>query len=164
MDVMETVGSAMLRCPTVHRPDLTVGEARTVFEASPKTHLLVLVEDGVLVSTLVRADLEQLGDPDAPARDAGSLVGRTVAVDAPLEPLRASMAGSGLRRLAVVDDERRLLGLLCLKRSRTGFCTDEGVAAMRAERRAGTLSRSRPARPVPQTAGVRSRGGRPSGR
>jgi hypothetical protein len=57
------------------------------------------------------------------------------------------MADSGLRRAAVVDDvaadRMHLLGLLCLKRSRTDFCTDEGVAAMRAERTATT-----PPRPV----------------
>jgi len=133
---METVGSAMLRHPTVHAAGLTVGEAQRIFESSPKTHLLVLVEDDRLVSTLVRADLEDRTDLDAPARTAGTLVGRTVGVDQPLDALRAAMADSGLRRLAVVDDELRLLGLLCLKRSRTGFCTDEGVAAMRSARRA----------------------------
>ena len=41
---METVGSAMLRHPTVHPADLTVGEAQAVFAARAKTHLLVLVE------------------------------------------------------------------------------------------------------------------------
>jgi CBS domain-containing protein len=132
---METVGSAMLRHPTVHAPDLTVGEAQEIFATSPKTHLLVLVRDGVLVSTLVRDDVDGLPHASAPAADAGTLAGRTVTADEPLEALRAAMADSGLRRLAVVDDRMRLLGLLCLKRSRTGFCTDEGVAAMRAERR-----------------------------
>lgn len=46
-----------------------------------------------------------------------------------------AMTRAGQRRLAVIDDDsQRLLGLLCLKRSRTGFCTDEGVAAIRRAR------------------------------
>lgn len=134
--VVETVGSAMLRHPTVHPADLSVGEAQEIFASSPKTHLLVLVDEGVLVSTLVRADVDGLDDPSAPARHAGRLPGRTVTADEPLPRLREAMADSGVRRLAVVDDEMHLLGVLCLKRSRSGFCTDEGVAAMRAQRRA----------------------------
>jgi hypothetical protein len=35
----------------------------------------------------------------------------------------------GLRRLAVIDHDGTLLGLMCLKRSRTGFCSDEDVAS-----------------------------------
>ncbi len=35
----------------------------------------------------------------------------------------------GLRRLAVVDDNGLLMGLLCLKRKLTGFCSDADVAA-----------------------------------
>jgi CBS-domain-containing membrane protein len=35
----------------------------------------------------------------------------------------------GLRRLAVVNHDSTLLGLMCLKRSRTGFCSDEDVAS-----------------------------------
>jgi CBS domain-containing protein len=140
MEPMETVRSAMLRHPTVHAPDLTVGEAQAVFAARQKTHLLVLVEHGVLVSTVVRDDVEGRTDPATPARDVGTLAGRTVPADLPLGELQEQMVTTGLRRLAVVDDDRRLLGLLCLKRSRTGFCTDEGVAAMRAERAATARS------------------------
>lgn len=141
MGLMETVGSAMLRRPTVHGPDLTVGEAQEIFAEHPKTHLLLLAEDDVLLSAVVRSDVEGRTDLAALAREIGTVEGRTVTPDQPLEPLRATMADTGPRRLAVVDAEGRLLGLLCLKRSRTGFCTDEGVAAMRAERRRTSVTR-----------------------
>lgn len=121
-----TVADAMLRHPAVHPAGLPAHEARAVFEASPKTHLLLLVSDGVLISTLTRGDLEA-GSP-------GSLAGRVVAPGARLDSVRDLMVAHGRRRLAVVDPAMRLLGLLCLKRSRTGFCTDEGVARMRRER------------------------------
>jgi CBS domain-containing protein len=129
-----TVEEAMLRRPTVHAADLTVEAARSAFAASPKTHLLLLTHDGVLVGTLTRADLEVEADPAGPAADLGSLEGRTVDPAVPLADAHALMTERGLRRLAVVDPAMRLLGLLCLKRSLTGFCTDDGVAGMRAER------------------------------
>ena len=140
VDESVTVRSAMLRHPTVHPAGLTVGEAQAVFAARAKTHLLVLVEGGVLISAITRDDVAGIADPATPARDVGRLAGRIVSADEPLAPLREAMADSGLRRVAVVDDvaadPKHLLGLLCLKRSRTGFCTDEGVAAMRAAREA----------------------------
>lgn len=40
----------------------------------------------------------------------------------------------GLRRLAVVDEAGRLEGLLCLKRTATGFCSDRDVASRARER------------------------------
>jgi CBS domain-containing protein len=129
-----TVGDAMLRHPTLHAADLTVGAARAAFDASPKTHLLLLVRDGMLVSTLTRDDLATQADPAGPAARLGSLTHRTVDPDVPLAQAYDHMTGRGLRRLAVVDSSTRLLGLLCLKRGLTGFCTDDGVAGMRTAR------------------------------
>lgn len=133
--VAETVADAMLRHPTVHPADLTAGEAREIFEARPKTHLLLLATDDVLVSTLTREDLAT-GDDSVPAVSLGTLDGRTTSPDVPVDDLRTAMTTSGLRRIAVVDADRGLLGLLCLKASLTGFCTDDGVREMRASRRA----------------------------
>lgn len=130
---METVAEAMLRQPTVHPADLTVGEARATFAAHPKTHLLLLVRDDVLVAAVTRDDLDGAAE-DVAAAQVGSLAGRTTGAEVPVEELRAAMAGSGLRRIAVVDNASHLLGLLCLKASLSGFCTDDGVRGMRAAR------------------------------
>lgn len=124
----------MLRNPTVHRADLTVGEARAAFEASAKQRLLLLVADGRLVSTVSRDDLAGVYDGARPAAEVGTLDGRTIAPDVPLDEVMAHMESRGLRRIAVVEADLQLIGLLCLKRSLTGFCTDEGVAEMRRER------------------------------
>ena len=43
--------------------------------------------------------------------------------------MHRAMLAAGGRRLAVVDHRLRLLGLLCLKRSGLGFCSDRDVAA-----------------------------------
>jgi hypothetical protein len=45
------------------------------------------------------------------------------------------MARPDLRRLADVDADHTLLGLLCLKSSRAGYCSDAGIQARAAERR-----------------------------
>lgn len=128
-----TVGSAMLLEPTVHPADLTVAQARDAFDFSRKRHMLLLVRDGTLLGTLTRDDIEG-ADPGSPALGHASLDGRTVSPDASLAFTHEAMCARGIRRLAVTDDRGRLLGLLCLKRSLRGFCTDEGVAALRAER------------------------------
>lgn len=131
-----TVAEAMLPDPTIHPADLTAREARAEFGASPRTHMLLLIHGGVLVSTVIRADVDGDIDPGALAADVGSLDERTVAPGAALAPAFADMRRRGVRRLAVVDGSARLCGLLCLKRSLTGFCTGDGVAEMRRARAA----------------------------
>jgi hypothetical protein len=39
-----------------------------------------------------------------------------------------AMTATGQRRNAVISEDGRLLGLLCLKASQAGFCSDEDVA------------------------------------
>ena len=43
----------------------------------------------------------------------------------------AALAGDDRRRLAVTADDSTLLGLLCLKASHLGFCTDADIASRR---------------------------------
>jgi len=130
----QLVRDAMLLHPTVHPADLTVTEARSAFARSPRTHLLLLVAVGRLISTVSRGDLEIDADLSAPAAQFGALLNRTVDPDAPLAATHDGMVCQGQRRLAVVDSSMRLLGLLCLNRNLAGFCTDEAVAAMRRAR------------------------------
>jgi hypothetical protein len=53
--------------------------------------------------------------------------------DVDVEEVRLAMLAARHRRLAVVGAEGELLGLLCLKRSGSGFCSDEDVAARAAD-------------------------------
>ncbi|GAA1387235.1 hypothetical protein GCM10009613_22480 [Pseudonocardia kongjuensis] len=131
--VGQTVASAMHTFPKTCRPATTVGQARALF-GKPKVHALLLVDDdGLLHAVVERADLAGRADA-APAAPAGRLAGRTVGPAADLRTTWDAMAGEGRRRLAVVDDGGRLLGLLCLKRSGRGFCSDEGIRARERER------------------------------
>jgi hypothetical protein len=65
------------------------------------------------------------------------MIGRpkTLPSGASVADVHALLVRTGRRRLAVVDEEGRLLGLVCLKRRRTGYCTDAGVAERARSRR-----------------------------
>ena len=63
----------------------------------------------------------------APAAKLGALIGRTAGPADPLGAVTATLLRERRRRLAVVDGSGQLLGLLCLKKDGTGYCSDEGV-------------------------------------
>jgi CBS domain-containing protein len=127
----------MIRFPKVCGTDTTVGQAREHL-LDDHVHTLLVVDGGVLVAVIERADLLC-----APATDAawsrGRLADRVVDVGADLAFVTREMLERGRRRLAVVDDGGRLVGLLCRKRSGHGFCSDDGVAARAAGRAAGIV-------------------------
>ncbi|OUZ12461.1 hypothetical protein BHE97_01760 [Aeromicrobium sp. PE09-221] len=126
-----TAVDGMLRSPRIEPAECTVAQAVEVF-ADDHVHALLITDGERLVSVIEREDLEK-ASPGEPASAYGRITGRTVEPATELEPLRRRMVAEGRRRLAVVDGDR-LLGLLCLKSSGTGFCTDEGVAARARER------------------------------
>jgi CBS domain-containing protein len=115
----------MLTKPAVHEARATVAELREYFE-DEHVHMALLVENGKLVAAVERADLAAADRYDAPAGDLATLEGRTIAPDAELAQALEEMRRAGRRRLAVTDGGA-LLGLLCLKASRDGFCSDADV-------------------------------------
>ena len=130
-----TVAEALVRDPWTLPAEATVGVARVAF-ADDHVHMLLLTRGPSLLGTLVPDDVHADVADDAPALPLATLTNRTVAPDVPLEDARRWLVARGERRLAVVDEDRTLLGLLCLKRRQTGFCSDGDVAARAAERQA----------------------------
>ncbi len=129
------VGDAMITAPTTCALELTVADARELL-LDDHVHAVLVVDRGVLVAVVERTDL--VGAPaGAAAAGYGRLAGRTVGAHVDVGAARSRMSAGGRRRLAVVDDAGQLLGLLCLRRSGQGFCTDDGVAARGAARAAG---------------------------
>lgn len=126
-----TIADAMLRHPTVHTVGITLADAWRVFDASPRTHLLLIAAHGRLITTLSRTDVDRRSF-------AGKSDGRTVRGDARLDEVHRDMLRGGQLRLAVVNGQMNLLGLLCLKSSGEGFSTDDGVAALRRSRTASS--------------------------
>jgi CBS domain-containing protein len=121
------VADAMLTSPTVHPPSTTAAQLRAFFEDDHK-HMALLVDGRKLVGTVERVDLSPSVSDDLPASTIAKLEGRTVDPDSGLLDVFDAMARDGRRRLAVTSDDSTLLGLLCLKASRLGFCSDAGVA------------------------------------
>ncbi|MBZ5733449.1 hypothetical protein K8Z61_02980 [Nocardioides sp. TRM66260-LWL] len=130
-----TAADLALQGPRVHPADVDLATVRA-YLARPKSHLALLVDaDGVLVATLDASDLPEDRTHDArPARRVGRLDGRTVAASVDAASVGLLLAERNTRRLAVVDGEGRLVGLVCRKRRSAGYCDDEGVAQLRAER------------------------------
>lgn len=128
-----TVLDVTVRHPTVHPTTATVDEVRE-FLTGEHVHLVLIADAaGVLVTTIDRDDLAADAAGDVRAAGLGTLEGRTVRADLPLRDLEAVLATAGTRRLAVVDAEGRLVGLVCRKRSGHGFCSDVGISERRTE-------------------------------
>ena len=131
-DRWHSVGEVMVTDPKTMAPEVTVGEVRAVF-GNDHVHMVLLTEADTLVGTLVRADLHDASDGD-PARALAVLAGRTIRPSDSTEEAVRALDAAGTRRLAVVDGDGVLLGLLCLKRRRHGFCSDHDVRARSVER------------------------------
>ncbi|NIL91935.1 hypothetical protein RhoFasSB10_04289 [Rhodococcus fascians] len=117
----------------VKHPKL-IGAATTLEEvahhfADEHVHMLLLVEQSRLVGTLIRADLCEDLPPTSSTIMRPVLTGRCVRDDEPADAVLERMIRQGIRRLAVIDGTHHLAGLLCLKRSGKGFCSDADVSS-----------------------------------
>ena len=138
-EVVRTAGEAMLTTPARHPPSATVREIRDFFRDDHVHAALIVSPAGYLESVVERDDIAGCQAPDAAAAPLGRLAGRTVPAGSSLAEVRQAMTATGRRRAAVTSADGRLLGLLCLKASRTGFCSDQDVRA-RAQERSNLLS------------------------
>ncbi|MFP3581379.1 hypothetical protein SB659_17600 [Arthrobacter sp. SIMBA_036] len=128
-----TVGAWMVTIPKTFPPSSTVGEVRSLF-ADDHVHMaLVVGAHGELLTTIERADIPTEAPDATPAAHLGRLEGRTALECWSINQTTGWLNHQGRRRLAVVDAGGHLLGLLCLKRSGTGYCSDAGVLARQQE-------------------------------
>lgn len=98
----------------------TVADVRRWFAGSSHRRMAVLADDGRYVGWLTPDDL---AGADAGASAAG-LARRepTVAPDAPLDEASRLALVDGMRRVPVVDDSGRLLGVVAVTEDRSAFC------------------------------------------
>jgi CBS-domain-containing membrane protein len=135
----------MVTRPAVHRPLATVGELRAFF-ADDHAHMALLVDGSELIGTVERSDLIAATSNEAAAREFATLDRRTILPDAALSEAHARLRRTGRRRLAVISEDATLLGLLCLKASGLGFCSDDDVASRTCQSRRPRRRISSPAR------------------
>ena len=132
---MRTAADAMLTAPVKHSLSATVREIRDFFRDDHVHAALIVSPAGYLEAVVERDDVAGSEAPGAAAAPLGRLAGRTVAAGASLAEVRRAMAVTGRRRAAVTSSDGRLLGLLCLKASRAGFCSDQDVRARAVDQR-----------------------------
>ncbi len=127
--VLRTAAEAMLTTPPRHPLSATVGEIRDFFRDDHVHAALIVSPAGYLEAVVERDDIAGCQALAAAAAPLGRLAGRTVPAGASLAEVRRAMTATGRRRAAVTTADGRLLGLLCLKASRAGFCSDQDVRA-----------------------------------
>jgi hypothetical protein len=136
------VADAMITCPKTHGLNAGLEEIRAFLEDDHVHVALVVAEDGRLVTTIERSDLPAPSSAPVSLAELGTLVGRITGPTQDLDAATAVLLSQGRRRLAVVDDSGLMLGLLCLKKSGTGYCSDENVRERADEaRQAGSAGR-----------------------
>jgi CBS domain-containing protein len=114
-----TAGDLMLREPKTLSGDASVAEARELLD-NPKVQM-VLLADGAAFKGAV-THLPAHAAPTDRALDYADDSSETISPDASEEQAFDCAAASANRRVIVLDDDRNLLGLLCLNAARTGFC------------------------------------------
>jgi CBS-domain-containing membrane protein len=118
----------MVRRPKTDGLESGLENLRAFFEDDHHHVALIVGPGGRLVTTIERADLAAATSSSSSVATLGTLIGRTAGPADPLAATTAALLREGRRRLAVLDDSGRLLGLLCLKKDGTGYCSDEGIS------------------------------------
>jgi len=126
---LRTAAEAMLTTPARHPLSATVREIRDFFRDDHVHAALIVSPAGHLEAVVERDDIAACQAPGAAAAPLGRLAGRTIPAGASLAEVHRTMTATGRRRAAVTSADGRLLGLLCLKASQAGFCSDQDVRA-----------------------------------
>ena len=116
-----TVGEVMISRPKTLPLTATVADARAMFE-NPSVRTALVVDDGRYAGELTRADVEGKDDA-APLGELASTTATVAQTDTVAAALHR-MDAAGTDRLAVVEPDGTLRGLVCLSRSHGHLCTD----------------------------------------
>ena len=111
----------MISRPKTLPSTATVADARRLFE-NPSVRTALVVEDGRYAGELTREDSTARTTPHR--RGPGLELAGTAANDATVASAMERMDTAGTDRLAVVDADGTLHGLVCLSRSGGHLCTD----------------------------------------
>jgi CBS-domain-containing membrane protein len=124
---MYRVSEFMVTRPKTHGIETTIDEIRAVFADDDVRIVLVVDDEERLVTTVERSDVPAGAQGSTPAAAVGTRAHRTVRPGDTLAHATAALFRQRRRRLAVIDDDGRLVGLLCLKRDASGYCSDADV-------------------------------------
>jgi predicted transcriptional regulator len=122
------VADAMISNPKMCDEAATVEDVQWLFFDS-HVHAALITRGRLLIAMIERSDLGPNLPNTASVAGLGRLRGRVVAADEPLAPIHRRMLRTNRRRLAVISSSGELIGLLCLKRTLNGYCSDHDVLA-----------------------------------
>lgn len=117
-----TVEEVMISRPKTLPLTASVADARRVFE-NPSVRTALLVDGRRYAGELTREDLAGQDDA-APLAALASTAAGTVPQTATVAAALERMDAAGTDRLAVVEPDGTLRGLVCLSRSQGHLCTD----------------------------------------
>ena len=103
----------------------TIADVRAYFAASASRRQAFVVDDGRYVGSLTLAQIEGERDPDRLAAELAER-GTTIDPDAPATVGRDLALQTDARRVPVIDDDGRLIGVIAVTGDLTSFC---GTAA-----------------------------------
>jgi hypothetical protein len=106
---------------TVFAGDATVGELRDWFAVNESHRLALLADDGRYVGSLVPEDVADDADPEQAAREIARS-GPTVAPGDPAKLGEELALSTPARRVPVVDEAGRLVGIVAITPDLQGFC------------------------------------------
>lgn len=129
----ETVSDFMLQRPKALDDYATLADVRAMFESDHVHAIPVVSTSGRLVTVIERSDLESTTDSTLPVTAIAMMHDRCVAPGTDVLDAWEAMRRVERRRLVVVDHTGRLLGLLCLKSTAHGFCSETDVTARGAD-------------------------------
>lgn len=109
----------MLRDPKTLTADASVAEVRDQL-ANPKVQMVLLADGRAFKGAVTEVPADAA--PDDQALDYADAEAEVISPHASADDAFERTAASPTRRVIVLDDDRNLLGLLCLNTSRTGFC------------------------------------------
>ncbi|HEV8451845.1 MAG TPA: CBS domain-containing protein [Gaiellales bacterium] len=120
----QRVAEVMIKRPKTLAAGATVSDARRLFD-NPRVQVCPVVEDdGRLVGELRRDLIPDSAEGDAPARAYAGGRPPTISAEASMGEAMQHLERLDSERLAVIDDDGRLTGLLCLNRRHGRFCVD----------------------------------------
>ena len=121
----QVVADVMLRNPKTLAVDARVSDARAILE-NPSVQMVLLADGDTFAGAIT--DLPADAASEERALDFADPAPETIGPDEPVSTAFTRAAANPHRRLVVLDDEGRLLGLLCLNGTRTRFCGGANAA------------------------------------
>ena len=116
---MLVAADLMLRDPKTLTAEASVAEARMLL-ANPKVQMILLTDGSAFKGAVTQIPAD--ASPRDRAVNYVDAEAETISPDASDDEAFERAAANPTRRVIVLDEDDKLLGLLCLNPDRTGFC------------------------------------------